>query len=88
YNRPGSNKVVEFCLAPDETLCLYTDGIAEVCAGNGDVLGYDGFRQMLQTSWQAQTEAFLETLLRNHSRWAGQPDDDQSVVLISRSVAC
>ena len=88
YNRPGSNKAVEFCLAPDETLCLYTDGIAEACAGNGDVLGYDGFGQMLQTSWHAQPETFLETLLQNHSRWATKRDDDQSVVLIRRCVAC
>ncbi len=90
YNRPGKNQTVEFCLAPDETLCLYTDGIAEVgaSAGNDCVLGYDGFRQMLQTSWQPQVEMFLEALLQNHSRWAGQQDDDQSVVLIRRGVAC
>ena len=84
YNRRGSSQTVEFCLGPDETLCLYTDGIAEACGQGGDALGYEGFRLMLQSCWQAETEQFLEKLLQSHAKWAHQKDDDQTVVLIRR----
>ncbi|PKL42743.1 MAG: hypothetical protein CVV41_11965 [Candidatus Riflebacteria bacterium HGW-Riflebacteria-1] len=84
YNAPERNQVVTFRLSPGETLCLYTDGMAEVLGSNGVALGYEGLKQMLLECWSDQIDTFRQLLLQSHKNWAKRQDDDQTVILIKR----
>jgi sigma-B regulation protein RsbU (phosphoserine phosphatase) len=85
YNAPERNQMVTFRLNPGETLCLYTDGMAEVHGGNGTALGYEGLKQMLLECWSDQIDTYLQLLLQSHKNWAKKQDDDQTVILIKRN---
>jgi len=75
---------VTFRLNPGETLCLYTDGMAEVLGANGTALGYEGLKQMLLECWSDQIDTYRQLLLQSHKNWAKKQDDDQTVILIKR----
>lgn len=85
YNAPGHNRTVTLRLNPGETLCLYTDGLAEAQGKTGETLGYEGFRQLLQESWSDQIDVYLQALLKRHGGWARKQDDDQTVILVKRN---
>ncbi len=85
YGSPGNNPAVELNIKPGETLCLYTDGMAEAQNERGEVLGYEGLKSMLQACWSDQIEAYLQSLLHSHGKWTRKQDDDQTVILVKRS---
>ncbi len=85
YARADCNRIIEFSLQPGETLCLFTDGVSEACCKKGTPLGYDGFKEMLRTTWHENIDEYLKILMQSHRNWADFQDDDQSVVLVRRN---
>ena len=86
YNAPDRNQTVVLRLNPGETLCLYTDGMAEARDGNDGILGYEGLKKMLQACWNDQIDVYLQSLLQSHANWAKKQDDDQTIILLKRNM--
>jgi serine phosphatase RsbU (regulator of sigma subunit) len=82
YNAPQKNQIVTMCLLPGESICLYTDGITEAQSPQGNLLGYEGFLSLLESSWQNDSAKFLEEIILQHSKWSQQAQDDQTIILL------
>ena len=64
------------------TLCIFTDGVTECRAGNGQMLGASGFEGMLRTFAEAPLEQRLARLLEALERPDAALHDDLTIVLI------
>jgi sigma-B regulation protein RsbU (phosphoserine phosphatase) len=78
----GSSKI---SLAPDELVCLYTDGITEACNPSGEEFGLDRLKAFLKTQIghdPAEVDTSLARVQEEHS--AGEPYGDDRTILILR----
>jgi phosphoserine phosphatase RsbU/P len=80
----GSSK---FSLAPDEFVCLYTDGVTEACNPAGEEFGLDRLKGFLKTQVgrsPSDVDTALARFEEEHS--AGEPyGDDRTIVILRRS---
>ena len=78
----GSSKIA---LAPDEIVCLYTDGITEACNPAGEEFGLDRLKAFLKTQIgrdPSDVDTGLARVQEEHS--AGEPYGDDRTILILR----
>jgi serine phosphatase RsbU (regulator of sigma subunit) len=80
----GSSKI---SLAPDEFVCLYTDGVTEACNPAGEEFGLDRLKGFLKTQVgrsPSDVDTSLARFEEEHS--AGEPyGDDRTIVILRRS---
>lgn len=71
-------------LAPGDTLVLASDGFVEARNRRGEVLGYDGFLEMVARCGAAEPQVCLEGLFRGIHEFSGdgQEEDDRTLVVI------
>lgn len=75
----------EVSLGPGDWLVLYSDGITEMQAPNGEEFGRDRFRQFIEANSFLSPEEFATRLLDEVQTWSGhsreeEPDDDVTLV--------
>jgi serine phosphatase RsbU (regulator of sigma subunit) len=71
-------------LAPGDTLILASDGFIEAYGVRGEILGYDGFRDVVARHAGAEPHACLEGIFREVRAFSGDADeqDDRTLVVI------
>jgi hypothetical protein len=70
------------CIAPGESLILYTDGIIEATNARGEIFAFDRFEKLLQNSWDQNLEKWWENIFAAYSSWAAAQDDDITFLMI------
>lgn len=73
----------EVTLAPGDRLMVFSDGVTECPAPNGDMLGEEGLARMVALMAEQQGEELLETLLWQLGDYAGGrgfPDDISGIL--------
>jgi len=71
----------ELTLQKGDALMLYSDGLPEATTKDGEQIGYDGLAEIVRISG-ANVDRIME---RIHAVEAGPRDDDQTVVMITRT---
>lgn len=71
-------------LAPGDTLVLASDGFIEAYNARGEILGYDGFRDVVARHAAAEPHAYLEAIFRDVRAYSGNAEeqDDRTLVVI------
>jgi sigma-B regulation protein RsbU (phosphoserine phosphatase) len=71
---------------PGETVVLYTDGVVEASAPDGEMYGYERLEQMLRSNACLKPRALVAALLHELRMWSGtdQADDITMVILRRR----
>lgn len=65
-----------------ETMILYSDGILECTNQENQVLGAEGFRDLIRSCFHHDAKSFLGNLFTAYDSWATSQQDDISFVLI------
>ena len=70
-------------LAPGDLLALFTDGVTEAPAPDGEQFGAGRLDELLRTAGERPLDAMLETVLDTLGNWSGDvaPHDDVTIVL-------
>jgi sigma-B regulation protein RsbU (phosphoserine phosphatase) len=76
----------EVTLGPGDWIVLYSDGITEMQARNGEEFGKDRFREFIKANSFLSPEEFATRLLDEIQTWSGrsrteEPDDDVTLVV-------
>jgi sigma-B regulation protein RsbU (phosphoserine phosphatase) len=73
-------------IRPGETVVLYTDGVVEASAPDGEIYGYERLEWMLRNNACLKPRALLAALLHELRVWSGadQADDITMVILRRR----
>ncbi len=70
-------------LAPGDRIIFYTDGFTETLKETGEILGKEGFQQLVEKNIRLRSRDFLDEVFRQiDSLRAGEPEDDRTLVLI------
>ena len=70
-------------LAPGDRLLIYTDGVVDAGAGNGERLGSEGLAELLQGSADLDVEGQLAAVVAHLRRLSpGTPEDDVTLVCL------
>lgn len=70
-------------LSPGDRIVLYTDGLTEVFNHRGEMLGYEGFEEMVRKAAQGPLAEMKQSILDQNQAWRhGPPVDDVSLVLV------
>ena len=78
-----SNSVDEINLEPGDRLVLYTDGLVEVFNHHDDMLGVDGFAQLVLDSAKLPLPEMRQAVLDGVAAWRHGPlADDVSLVIV------
>lgn len=72
---------LKITLKPGSSLILYTDGIVETEAQNGEMLGYDRLIELVNNSKDMGAAETINYLLRAASDWGSQNDDQTAIAL-------
>ena len=73
---------LEVPLEPDDCIVLYTDGVTEVFNSGGEMLGVDGFREIVRQASLLPAGQMKQGILDSVSAWrSGPPTDDVSLLL-------
>jgi PAS domain S-box-containing protein len=73
----------EFQLAPNDMLLLYTDGLSEVEAPNGELYESRRFGEMLHSKMQSPIEEILNSLLADAKAFSGREMFEDDVCLLA-----
>src|SRR4051794_12632622 len=76
----------EVTIGPGDWVVLYSDGITEMQARNGEEFGRDRFREFIEANAFLSPEEFATRLLDEIQTWSGrsreeEPDDDVTLVV-------
>lgn len=78
-----SDATEEFDLAPGERVVLYTDGLTEVWNQRNEMLGTDGFTEIVRRHARLPLAEMKQAILRDVEAFRhGPPTDDVSLVLV------
>ena len=71
-------------LAPGDTLVLYTDGLVEARAPDGEEYGYDRLAAFVERHAHEGALDLRDRLLAEHRAWSGsaEPDDDTTFLVV------
>ena len=70
-------------LAKGDRIILYTDGFPETKGTNGELIGKEGFQQIIENNIRLRSSDFLDEVFQNvDSIRAGEPEDDCTLALI------
>ncbi len=78
-------KEMPFNFQDEDTLVFYTDGIVECKNEKGEMLGYDGLRQLFLDCWDANSEKYYNNIYEAYVRYIGneaEAGDDLTIVII------
>jgi sigma-B regulation protein RsbU (phosphoserine phosphatase) len=71
-----------------DTIVLYTDGVVEASAADGEIYGYDRLAAMLRAHAALKPRALVSALLHELRAWSGgEQADDITMVIIRRRLA-
>lgn len=77
---------VEVDLDPGDRIALYTDGLTEVFDHRGEMLGIEGFQEIVRANAKKSLPEMKQAVLDEVSAWRhGPPTDDISLVLVEIS---
>ena len=83
---------ISFKLEEEDALVVYTDGIIESKDKKGNVIGYDGFKQILLRSWDANAEQYYNNIMKEYFALVGEDveatDDLTVAVMIYKHSEC
>lgn len=80
----GDQNESQFTVAPGDRLISYTDGFIETRGANGEMIGSDGLRAMIEAHCQKNPDDFLTAIYDElASCRAGEQDDDLTLMVIS-----
>ncbi|PKL48248.1 MAG: hypothetical protein CVV42_10230 [Candidatus Riflebacteria bacterium HGW-Riflebacteria-2] len=65
-----------------EAIVFYTDGIVEARSQSGEEIGYDGFKKILQTSYDSDPQIFYQNIYAAYSRHIGSEEAQDDLTLI------
>lgn len=72
-----------------DTVVLYTDGVVEASAPNGEIYGYDRLENALRANANLKPRALVAALLHEIRSWSGSSQaDDITMVIVRRRLAC
>ncbi len=81
---------IDFALKPGDRLLMNTDGIPEATSHDGELIGYEGWMDLINDSLHPHDDSpgeWLDALLEAlHSRTGTHLDDDLTAVVLERSV--
>ncbi len=80
--RPST--VVSGTLAPNDYLFFYSDGIVEAMNLDGEQFGFERLQKEVQQSKSENLEKFWKNVYSAHEKWAPNPDDDVSILILRR----
>jgi PAS domain S-box-containing protein len=73
---------LEMPLEPDDCIVLYTDGITEVFDSRGEMLGVEGFQEIVRQASALPAEQMKQGILDGVAAWRNGPStDDVSLIL-------
>ncbi len=79
----GENNESTLAIASGDRLFLYTDGFTEARNGEGNMLGKEGFKEMILRHCHNRPTDFLQNMYDDLALFrAGEPDDDLTLVVI------
>lgn len=78
-------KSLDFELAAGESLILYSDGFLESKNNSGEEFGTDRLLFMIESSWEAELDAFSKKLFEKNFEWSALQSDDLTILIIKRS---
>lgn len=72
------------CLAPGDTVVLYTDGLVEARNAGGEEYGYDRLAHFVEQNQHADALDLRDLLLAETSAWSAsdEPDDDTTLFIL------
>jgi serine phosphatase RsbU (regulator of sigma subunit) len=74
---------VEVQLQADDRIVLYTDGITEVFNSRGEMLGVEGFQEIVRQTSSLPAAEMKQGILDGVATWRkGSPTDDVSLILV------
>jgi len=73
-------------LAPGDSIILYTDGLVESRNDQGEEIGYDKFKDMLQAHHSEVSQEYYERIMLANKVWRQNqpPQDDYSLMILGR----
>lgn len=77
----------EYRLEKDDSVVFYTDGLIEVTNSEGQMYGYDSFKDRLRMAGNKDAEEILRDLVGDYERFLGdaEPDDDLTVIVLKKT---
>ena len=71
------------CLSPGETLVLYSDGITEAAAANGEEFGESQLEEVVKAHCGKPLAEIQAQVLQAVRQWSGRsPEDDMTLMLV------
>ena len=67
-------------------MLLYTDGIIESLNEEGEMLGNEGFLELVRNAYSKNLEEFHKNLFSLYNQWAVNQNDDLTFVFIKRKI--
>lgn len=78
-------KEMPFKFEDEDTLVFYTDGIVECKDERGEMLGYNGLRQLILDCWDENPEKYYQNIYDVYVRYIGteaEAGDDLTIVIL------
>jgi serine phosphatase RsbU (regulator of sigma subunit) len=76
---------LEFSMTEGEALVLFTDGIIEARNKHGEMMGFEGFIDIVVKNYTENPEEYYKKIFAAYIAWAGEADDDTTMIVISRN---
>ena len=81
--KKSSFSEIEMSFEQEDALIFYTDGIVEAKNGAGAVLGYEGLKEILKASWDADATRYYQKIVEAYHLWlSGSPAEDDLTLVI------
>ena len=85
YNNSRVFEQTGLNVRPGETLILYSDGIIEALNEKDEMLGQEGFINVVKASCNSDLKTFYDNMYARYESWRSVQNDDITFVLIRRT---
>jgi sigma-B regulation protein RsbU (phosphoserine phosphatase) len=82
FSKKAQYKAVSGTLENGDTLIMITDGFIEAFNDSKIMLGFDGFKELVKSSWDQDIDVFQNNILEGFKKWTKNPGDDISILLV------
>lgn len=83
--RRARYKNYDFKLLPNQSLVLYTDGIAEAKNSSDEDYGFERMKKVFPGLYDEDPQKFYNNIFKEYENWSKEPDDDFTLMVINNN---